>query len=222
MRQEPDMGNEMHLRDHVHSYHQLFPDDNDNESSDIYNLSPEVFDFRRRYISNFVFTHVNINSFRHKYPFIRDMLNKQSVDLLAISESKLDNSFTDSQFQVADYAIYRQDLTSSSGGLLVYVRADLPHRRLGKLEVNCQGFESLCLEITIGKAKTAFCCIYKHPKVKNDYFKKCVSNVWLLFTIVWWYSHFWGRKLLSWKIKYCERCMWCVWSYKSHKDTDLS
>ena len=50
MRQEPDMGNEMHLRDHVDSCHQLFPDDNDNESSDIYNLSPEVFDFRRRYI----------------------------------------------------------------------------------------------------------------------------------------------------------------------------
>ena len=24
---------------------------------------------------------------------------------------------------------------------------------------------------------TAFCCIYKHPKVTNDYFKKCVSNI---------------------------------------------
>ena len=102
------MGNEMHLRDHVDSCHQLFPDYYDNESSDVYNLSPEVFYFRRRYISDLVFTHVNINCFRHKYPFIRDMLNKQSVDLLAISESKLDNSFTDSQFQVADYVIYRR------------------------------------------------------------------------------------------------------------------
>ena len=98
VRQEPNMGNGMHLLDHIDSCHQLFPDDNDNESSDICNLSPEVFDFRWRYISSFVFTHVNINSFRPKYPFICDMLNKQSVDLLAIYESKLDNSFTDSQF----------------------------------------------------------------------------------------------------------------------------
>ena len=126
-------GNEMHLRYHVDSCHQWFPDDNDTKSSDIYNLSPKVFDFRRRYIFNFVFTHVNINSFRHKYPFIRDILNKQPVDLLAISESKLDNNFTDYQFQVTDYAIYRQDLTSSSGGMSVNVRANLPHQRLGKL-----------------------------------------------------------------------------------------
>ena len=182
MRQEPDMGNEMHLRDHVDSCHQLFPDDNDNESSDIYNLSPEVFDFRRRYISNFVFTHVNINSFRHKYPFIRDMLNKQSVDLLAISESKLDNSFTDSQFQVADYAIYRQDLTSSSGGLLVYVRADLPHRRLGKLEVNCQGFESLCLEITWVATSIRGCNEWKYQivEVRGKYWTRGYHRVQFL------------------------------------------
>ena len=177
MRREPDMRNETNPCADVHICHELSPDDNNTVSSDIYNLSPEVFDFRRRYSSNFLFGHVNINSFRHKYPFIHDMLIKQSVDLLAISESKLDHSFTNSQFQVTDYAIYRQDLTLCSGGLFVYVRADLPHRRLGKSEVNYQGFESLCLEITVGKTKTAFCCIYKHPKVKNDYFKKCVSNV---------------------------------------------
>ena len=128
MRQEPDMGNEMRLRNYADSCQQLFPDENGTESSDIYNLSPEVCDFR--YIINFVFAHVNITSFRHKYPFIRDMLNKQFAVLLYISESKRDNNFTDSQFQATDYAIYRQYLTSSSGGLFVYIRTGLP-RRLG-------------------------------------------------------------------------------------------
>ena len=93
----------------VDTCHDLSPDDNDIVSSDIYNLSPEVFDFRRRYFSNFVFAHVNINSFRHKYPFIRDMLNKLPADLLAISESKLDHSSTDPQFQVTDYATTSSD-----------------------------------------------------------------------------------------------------------------
>ena len=104
MRKDADMVNEMHIRNYVDSCHQLFPDENVIESSGIYNLSLEVFDFRRRYISIFVFAHVSINSFRHKDPFIRAVLNKQSVALLAISDSKLDNSFTGFQFQVIDYA----------------------------------------------------------------------------------------------------------------------
>ena len=158
------------------------PHDNDTVSSHIYNLSPEVFDFRRRYSSNFLFAYVNINSFRHKYPFIHDMLIKQSVDLLAISESKLDHSFTDSQFQVTDYAIYRQDLTSSSSGLFVYVRADLPHRRLGKSEVNCQGFESLYLEITVGKAKQLSVVYTNIQKLKTT----ILRNVFQMFVILYY------------------------------------
>ena len=85
MRREPDVRNETNPCADVDICHELSPDDNNTVSSDIYNLSPEVFDFRRRYSSNFLFAHVNINSFRHKYPYIHDMLIKQSVDLLAIS-----------------------------------------------------------------------------------------------------------------------------------------
>ena len=106
MRREPDMRNETNPGADVDICHELSPDDYNTVSSYIYNLSPEVFDFRRWYSFNFLFAPVNINSFRHKYPFVHDMLIKQSVDLLAISESKLDHSFTDYQFQVTDYAIY--------------------------------------------------------------------------------------------------------------------
>ena len=127
---------------------------------DVYNLCPELFDFRSRFKFNFIFSHINLNSFRYKYSFIRDILIKQSVDYFAISESKLDDSFTNAQFHIPDFVCYRQDLTSSSGGLLIYVRADLPHRRLNHIEINYNGFESLCTEIT----KTVLCCVYKHPK----------------------------------------------------------
>ena len=80
MRREPDMRNETNPCADVDTCHELSPDDNNTVPSDIYNLSPEVFDFRRRYSSNFLFAHVNINRLRHKYPFIHDMLIKQSVD----------------------------------------------------------------------------------------------------------------------------------------------
>ena len=94
------------------------------------------------------------------------------VDYLTILETKLDDSFPKSQSMVEGYSLYRQDLTSSSGELIVYVRDDLPHRRIAHVEINRDGFETLCLEITIGKSKTVITCIYKHPKVTNELFIK--------------------------------------------------
>ena len=151
-------------------------DDCHNDSIDC-DLFPGVTAFRRRFISNFIFAHLNINSYRHKYISIHDILAKKHVDYLAISESKLDASFPSAQFPAHDYSLYRQDVSSSSGGLLIYVRADLPHRRLNYAEINEHGFESLCMEITVGKTTTVLACIYKHPKLKNDAFKCYLSNM---------------------------------------------
>ena len=142
-----------------------------------HDLFPEVTNFRNGLPCNFIFTHININSFRHKFVYISDILREKQVDYLAISETKLDSSFPDSNFGFGNYVVYRQDLTSSSGGLIVYIRDDLPHRRLRNTEINMDGFESLCIELTIGKSKTVITCIYKHPKVTNEFFLKCMSRV---------------------------------------------
>ena len=104
-------------------------------------------------------------------------MTKNSTDFFAISETKIDASFTNAQFHVPDYVIHRHDLSTSSGGLLVYVRGDIPHKRVKLFEINSSGFESLCIEVKIGHSKTLICCVYKHPKVSNEYFKKCISNV---------------------------------------------
>ena len=62
-------------------------------------LFPCVTAFRRRFISNFIFAHLNINSYRHKYIYIHDILAKKHVDYLAISKSKSDDSFPSAQNQ---------------------------------------------------------------------------------------------------------------------------
>ena len=111
------------------------------------------------------------------FAYASDILRKKQVDYLAISETKLDSSFPKSQFRFGDYVLYRQDLTSSSGGLIVYIRDDLPHGRLFNSEINEDGFESLCMELTIGKSKTVITCVYKHPKVSNDFFPKCMWRI---------------------------------------------
>ena len=150
--------------------------DTTTDSPDI-DLFPAVSEFRQRFTSNFIFSHLNINSYRNKFDFMHDVLSKKLVDYLAISESKLDSSFPSAQFHVEGYVILRQDNTDSSGGLIIYVRSDLPHRRLPDAECNSNGIESLCVEVTVGKSKTVLTCIYKHPKVKKLIFKECISKM---------------------------------------------
>ena len=93
----------------------------------------------------------------------QELLSKYNVDLLAISETKLSDSFSKSMFDVSGYDQFRQDLSERSGGLLVFVRDDLARRRLLDIEINNIGFESICIEITIGTQKTIFACANKHP-----------------------------------------------------------
>ena len=140
----------------------------DNDPSD--DLFPQISNFRKKFSSNFVFVYNNINSYRHKHSSVYDLLCNNRVDFIAIAETKLDESFPNSQFKVQNYELYRSDFTANSGGLLVHIRDDLPHRRLKSLEINSGGFESICIEITIGKSKTVISSIYKHPYVKNDFF----------------------------------------------------
>ena len=135
---------------------------NSSDHSGHCDLFPDETGFRNHSISNFILAHVNINSFRHKYGAIHDILSQKHVDYLAVSETKLDCSFQCAQFAAQDFTIYRQDLTSSSGVLRAYVRADLPHRRLQHAEINEHGFESSCMEVTIGKVKTVIVFVYIH------------------------------------------------------------
>ena len=37
--------------------------------------------------------------------------------------------------------------------------------------------ESICVELTIAKCKTVISCVYKHPKVPNDVFMKCITKI---------------------------------------------
>ena len=78
-------------------------------------------------MSNFIFTYVNINSFRHKFAPSSEILSNKLVDFMAIAETKLDSSFPSAQFYVQDFTLHRQDFTALSGGLIAYIRSDLPN-----------------------------------------------------------------------------------------------
>ena len=53
--------------------------------------------------------------------------NNPSLDLLLVSETKLDDSFPSAQFLMSGFCKpYRLDGCSNGGGLILYIREDIP------------------------------------------------------------------------------------------------
>ena len=54
-----------------------------------------------------------------------------NIDILCFAETKIDNSFPEAQFYLPGYRMpYRLDVSNVSGGLLVYVKEDIPSNLL--------------------------------------------------------------------------------------------
>ena len=80
-----------------------------------------------------------------------------------ISETKLDDSFPTAQFVLHGFsAPYRLDMNSKGGGILLYIREDIPSRLLNsKLKT---GVETTSVEINLRKRKWFLNCSYNPNK----------------------------------------------------------
>ena len=77
-------------------------------------------------LNKLIFAHLNINSIRNKFELLSEQV-KGNVDVLMISETKIDDSFPVSQFLIEGFCTpYRLDRNSKGGGILLYVREDIP------------------------------------------------------------------------------------------------
>ena len=57
-----------------------------------------------------------------------------------ISETKIDNSFPTMQFHIEGYCIYRLDRNEYGGGILVYVRGNIPSKLIPMERSSIEGF----------------------------------------------------------------------------------
>ena len=84
---------------------------------------------------------------------------------MALAETKLDGSFSQSQFDVTDFKSYRADRNSNGGGLLCYVASDIPHRVRNDVTSVVNGIEYLIIEIKIKETNLIVTTIYRPPCV---------------------------------------------------------
>ena len=101
-----------------------------------------------------IFAHLNINSIRNKFIILKEFV-KNTIDILLISETKIDDTFPSAQFLIEGFQVpYRLDRTGLGGGLLLYLRNSIPAKE--KLNFNCntgRDFECIFVEININKTK---------------------------------------------------------------------
>ena len=87
---------------------------------------------RKKYVNNVVIGHLNINSLANKFDTLT-LIIKDRVDIPVLVETKLGGSFTDKQCTIEGYTKpYRLDRNCNRGGILIYVRKDIPSKELNK------------------------------------------------------------------------------------------
>ena len=110
---------------------------------------------RQRNLNRLLLAHININSIRNKFDQLVSSI-KNNIDILMISETKIDNSFPTMQFHIEGYCIYRLDRNEYGGGILVYVREDIPSRFI---PMPSSSIESFFIELNL--------------RCKKWYYEKC-------------------------------------------------
>ena len=111
----------------------------------------------------------------HKQKVLFDMINN-NIDIVMLAETKLDESHHIGEFISAGYKVpYRFDVSEFEGGLLVYVREDIPTKRI-ILQSIADDIQHITFELNLRKQKWLILSIYRPPKTKPDHFIEQISN----------------------------------------------
>ena len=104
------------------------------EENEIHDFISDLRTQRLQNARNILLGHVNINSIRNKFEPIEGILRNGLIDILVISESKIDDSFPMAQFSVQNYTLHRKDRNSKGGGLMIYIFG--PTYRIGGVQTS--------------------------------------------------------------------------------------
>ena len=95
--------------------------------------------------------HLNINSIRYKIEFLKELIGN-NIDILLVSETKLNETFPTSQFLMDKFQVHlRLDRNGNGGGLLLFYRDHTPYKKI-KLDFNPE-IEVILIEINMKKRK---------------------------------------------------------------------
>ena len=119
-------------------------------------------DLRLKNYNKVIIGHLNINSIANKLEQLKELVQGQ-VDILVITETKLDNSFPTEQLLMDGYhEPYRKDRDIHGGGVLIYVKENILSKELDKHNFPSD-IEGMFIEINFRSCKWLLLGSYHPP-----------------------------------------------------------
>ena len=101
---------------------------------------------------------------------------KDNIDILMVSETKLDSSFPQAQFRIEGYAPpFRYDRNSHGGGILLFIREEFPTKIISITPL--KDFKGILVELHFRQKKILLCCSCDpHKNLKSfEYSRKNIG-----------------------------------------------
>lgn len=104
----------------------------------------------------------NCNSIKGKICELDFLCNSQNLDIIALAETKIDNTYN---LKLNGYTVYRQDRTSRGGGVALVVKNTIKIAQCPPL--NLSSIETVSIKLTLSTKRTVqIICAYKPPDIR--------------------------------------------------------
>ena len=138
---------------------QQLSDNNDNK------LSKLRFKVKNKQI----IANLNTNSVPCEFEQLQHIIQNK-VDMLVLTETKIDSSFSNLQFYTEVFFLpFRLDRNVHEGGILIYIREDIPCKVLNK-HILPEEVDAVFIELNLRKQKWLLCGTYHPPRQKDEYY----------------------------------------------------
>ena len=106
---------------------------------------------------------LNINSLPNKIDDLRTLISG-NLDILVVEETKLDDTFSDESIKIPGFKHkpFRRDRKLGGGGIITYIREDIPSKRLNLVNVP-DDIEGTFIELNLRKSKWLIVSTYLPP-----------------------------------------------------------
>ena len=130
---------------------------------------------RTKNFERLIIGNLNINSLSSKFDQLK-LLIQGKIDILIITETKLDDSFPTEQFTISGYSKpYRLDRNRNGGGVIIYIREDIPSKQINNFKIH-DDIENIFIEVNLYKTKWLMCGCYHPPNQNDQYFFNNLGN----------------------------------------------
>ena len=148
--------------------------DNSAEERAENDVFPSVTPHRLQNAKNVTTGALNVNSLRNKIGAVQELITN-NIDICLLSQTKIDESFPNQQFN-RYYKTFRRDRNKHGGGLLFYLNENIPCKLIND-QIIPSDIEMIMFEFLVKTREWLCIGLYKSPSQNESYFLDILPKV---------------------------------------------